>query len=336
MRLLPATRNFTPVSSPWITRDSSNRVCIKSYSGVSNSDAPEQPVAQRRGRDRHTRAGQLAGESMHGDVVGELGGDDVGQQTRTAQPLGDRPDLRRAGGLDALLRRHGRRVAVPAGVALLDGAEDEELGRFQVELLGRLLADARPRPTAARAELLGLGQVVDDLATFEVFGQRRAAVLITPARRLLGGRHGGGVRRSLRRPNRCFRAASSLAVSSAFSARSCWSSASSSRTIAWSVGTSVGSGASGASVVASMPVEHRSGRRVARSRRSGRRIAFEPSDAGHVDAVEDHGELGGGQFDPGGGGLGEVVPPGFQSLAPQAQAVTAPVQHLDAVRRSDW
>ena len=83
--------------------------------------------------------------------------------------------------------RHGRRIAVPARVALLDGAEDEEVGRFQIELLGRLLADARPRPTAARAQLLGLGQVVDDLAAFEVFGQRRAAVRIASGRWLLGG-----------------------------------------------------------------------------------------------------------------------------------------------------
>jgi hypothetical protein len=34
-----ATRNLTGVSSPWITRDSNNRVCISWYKGVSNSDA---------------------------------------------------------------------------------------------------------------------------------------------------------------------------------------------------------------------------------------------------------------------------------------------------------
>ena len=37
------------------------------------------------------------------------------------------------------------------------------------------------------------------------------------------------------------------------------------------------------------------------------------------------------QFDPGGGGFGEVVPPGFQSLAPQTETVAAPVQDLDPV-----
>src|SRR5579883_390883 len=39
VRLEPGTRNFTPVSSPWMTRDRRSRVCINSYSGVSNSDA---------------------------------------------------------------------------------------------------------------------------------------------------------------------------------------------------------------------------------------------------------------------------------------------------------
>ncbi len=121
-------------------------------------------------------------------VVGELGGDGVGQQPRTAQPLGDRADLGRTGGRDALLGRHRRRVAVAAGVALLDRAEDEERGRFEIELLGRLLSDARAGPAAARAELLGRGQVVDDLPPFEVLGQGRATVLIASGW-LLGGGH---------------------------------------------------------------------------------------------------------------------------------------------------
>src|SRR5262249_34188691 len=132
---------------------------------------------------------QLAGESMHGRVVGELGGDGVGQQPRAAQPLGNRTDLSGAGGPDALLARHGRGNAMPTGVTLLDGAADEEAGRVAIELLGRLLPDARPRSTTTRAHLLRGGQVVDDLAAFEVFGQRRAAVFIAPGRWLLGGGH---------------------------------------------------------------------------------------------------------------------------------------------------
>src|SRR5262249_54187649 len=84
---------------------------------------------------------------------------------------------------------HGPGVAVPARITPPDRAEDEEPGRFQVELLGGLLPDARPLPAAARAELLGGTQVVDDLAALEVLGQRRAAVLITSGGWLLDRRH---------------------------------------------------------------------------------------------------------------------------------------------------
>lgn len=83
-----------------------------------------------------------------------------------------------------------------------------------------------------------------------------------------------------------------------------------------------------------MPFEHRSCGWVARSRRGGRGIALEASNAGHIDAVKDHGELGGGPFDPGGRGFGEMISPGFQSLAPETQTVAAPVQDLDPVGRS--
>ena len=57
-------------------------------------------------------------------------------------------------------------------------AQHEETGRIHVQLFGGLLADARPRPTATRAEFLRLGQVVNDLAAFEVVGQRRATVVV--------------------------------------------------------------------------------------------------------------------------------------------------------------
>jgi hypothetical protein len=161
-------------------------MCINSYSGVSNSDArnsqspsvevaivtPTGPVARRVGAPACGR---------------ELGGNDLGQQTRAAQPLGNRADLGGTGGPDALLRRHDLGVTVPTGVTLLDGAEDKEPSRFQIELLGVLLPDARPRLTAARTQLLRLGQVVNDRTTFEVLGQWRAAVVIALGRWLLGG-----------------------------------------------------------------------------------------------------------------------------------------------------
>jgi hypothetical protein len=37
VRSAPATRNFTDVSSPWITRDSNTRWCICRYSGSSRA-----------------------------------------------------------------------------------------------------------------------------------------------------------------------------------------------------------------------------------------------------------------------------------------------------------
>ena len=53
-------------------------------------------------------------------------------------------------------------------------------------------------------------------------------------------------------------------------------------------------------------------------------------------AVEDHLKLSGAEFDAWvvGRGSGEVIAAGFQALAPQAQAVSAPVENLEAVGRA--
>src|SRR5262249_23513725 len=60
---------------------------------------------------------------------------------------------------------------------------------------------------------------------------------------------------------------------------------------------------------------------------------FEAADAAEVDAVEDHLELAGGQFDAGGAGrgVGEVITPRFQTLTEQAQAVAAPEQDFEPI-----
>ena len=65
--------------------------------------------------------------------------------------------------------------------------------------------------------------------------------------------------------------------------------------------------------------------------------AFEAADARQVDAVQHHLQLAGAQFDgvgPG-GSVGEVVASGFEALTPQAQAVSAPVEHLEPVGAND-
>jgi hypothetical protein len=66
---------------------------------------------------------------------------------------------------------------------------------------------------------------------------------------------------------------------------------------------------------------------------SGSGIALETLDTRQVDAVEDHLEGAGAQFDAAGagGGVGEVVAALLQALAPQAQAVAAPVEDLEPV-----
>jgi len=122
-------------------------------------------------------------------MIGELRGDRVSQQTRAAQSSGNRPDIEWPGGLNVLFLAWLGPVAVSASVALLDGADHEELDGFQIELFRRLLTDALAELTAAGTEFLGIGEVVNDFTTFEVFGQLRATVFITTRWRLLGNRH---------------------------------------------------------------------------------------------------------------------------------------------------
>ena len=111
------------------------------------------------------------------------------------------------------------------------------------------------RLAAAGAELLGLGQVVDDLAAFEVFGQggsgrassRRLAGLSSPRLAAAGPAFGAAAEAVLQGG---VELAAQLGVLGAQPGAPRRAAA---RTIACSVGTSSGSGASGVRVVASMP-----------------------------------------------------------------------------------
>jgi hypothetical protein len=161
--------------------------------GIEQRCRTSQPVSQRGPGDGDPGAGQLPGQAMHRRVISELGGDDVGQQPRPAQALGDGADLGRPRRLQALLRRHRRRVAMPAGVTLPDSTEHEKACRLQVQLLGGLFADANTRLATAGTEPLRLGQVVDDLAPLEVLGQGGAAVRVVRAWRPLGVRVASGL-----------------------------------------------------------------------------------------------------------------------------------------------
>ena len=64
--------------------------------------------------------------------------------------------------------------------------------------------------------------------------------------------------------------------------------------------------------------------------------AFEAADARQVDAVEHHLQLSSAQLDGVGpcGSVREVIASGFEALTPQAQAVSAPVEHLEPVGRT--
>jgi hypothetical protein len=89
--------------------------------------------------------------------------------------------------LQTLFDWHRHRVAVPTRITHPDRSEDEKSGRLEVELFGRLRADAHPHSTTTPAEFFGLGQIVDNIASLEMFGYRRATMLIATAGRLVGG-----------------------------------------------------------------------------------------------------------------------------------------------------
>jgi len=80
---------------------------------------------------------------------------------------------------------------VLAGIALLACSQNEELGRCEIELFGGLLTDALAEPTATRAKFLGIGQIVDDFAAFEMFGQRLSTVFVATRLGLVAGGNWG-------------------------------------------------------------------------------------------------------------------------------------------------
>lgn len=63
--------------------------------------------------------------------------------------------------------------AVGTGVLRADGFDDDETGRFVLEFFGDVLADAGPR-VAARALLVGLGDIDLDALPWQMRGQRSA------------------------------------------------------------------------------------------------------------------------------------------------------------------
>lgn len=130
------------------------------------------PVAQCALGDLDPAAGDDSCLTGQRQVVGELARQDVRQQPRSAQPLGDGADRCRSRGHAPFLGRDVARLARPANVGLAGRLAHEEGDGVAVELLDRVGADAHSLLSAARTVLLVAGQVVDDFAAFEVGGQR--------------------------------------------------------------------------------------------------------------------------------------------------------------------
>src|SRR5277367_1460324 len=80
-------------------------------------------------------------------------------------------------------------------------------------------------------------------------------------------------------------------------------------------------------------MKHRHAWQVALFSGGFRREAFEVTDTRQVDAIKDHLELSGRQFQGGfvRGRFGKVVTPSLQTLTPQAESVAAPVENLESV-----
>jgi hypothetical protein len=65
-------------------------------------------------------------------------------------------------------------------------------------------------------------------------------------------------------------------------------------------------------------------------------VSFALSSGAQVDAAQEHGELGGLQFDGGAGGdaVGDLKGSGLESLVPDDQPVGIPMKHLDTITSS--
>jgi len=118
-------------------------------------------------RDVHAQAGKLLGLAVERHGIDELGGNDLRQEVRRSDALGD--DLRRHG-RDA---HHGHAllaVTGRAGILGPDMAFHLHDGRDVVELLGYFFADALQAGPAG-ADFLVLGQIVSDLDAREIVRQ---------------------------------------------------------------------------------------------------------------------------------------------------------------------
>ena len=145
------------------------------------------PVAECVLRHPNAAAGDDPFQTGQRQVIGGFTGHHVGQQPRSARSLGDGADRRRSRCHAPFLGRDIARFARLANVGLAGRLSHEKGNGIAVQLLDRVGADTRTRLFAARAELLLVGQIVDDFAAFEMCGQRRPTVLVAFLLRLVVG-----------------------------------------------------------------------------------------------------------------------------------------------------
>ncbi len=124
-------------------------------------------------RDVPAQAGKLLGLAVERHGIDELGGNDLGQEARRGDALGD--DLRRHG-CDTHHRHTLLSVAGRTGVLRADMAFYPHDGRDVIELFGDFFADAL-QAGSARAEFLVFGQIVNDFDARQVIRQRLASPL---------------------------------------------------------------------------------------------------------------------------------------------------------------
>ncbi len=121
------------------------------------------PAAHRAPRQLQAEPRHFVFESIKRHVLGIFADDQMRQQPRAGQALGDRLG-RCFGDRDVLF-------AVLAGVLVSNVNEHFELRRFELELLALFAADSLARLSATRTGFLGVGQVVLDLLARQIFGK---------------------------------------------------------------------------------------------------------------------------------------------------------------------
>jgi site-specific DNA recombinase len=137
-----------------------------------------QPTAERAPRDRHAVMRQDLLLAVERQMIGELVGDHVGQETRAGQSFVDR--LGRLGRDRHMLLTRSTRILAA------DELADEKRGRNVVQLLADLIVEMGAKPATTRAGSFLLGEFDDDRHARQVLGEGLPTATLPGPLRLLG------------------------------------------------------------------------------------------------------------------------------------------------------